>query len=28
VDAAFSVAKGNLESHNVVDVDFSLDFHA
>ena len=28
VDAAFSVAKGNLESHDVVDVDFSLDFHA
>lgn len=28
MNAAFSVAKSNLESHDVVDVDFSLDFHA
>ena len=28
VDAAFGVAKGNLEGHDVVDVDFSFDFHA
>ena len=27
VDAAFGVAKGNLEGHNVVDVNFSFDFH-
>ena len=28
VDAAFGVAKGNLEGHDVVDVNFSFDFHA
>jgi len=27
VDAAFGVAKGNLESHDVVDVNFGFDFH-
>jgi hypothetical protein len=27
VDAAFCVAKGNLESHDVVDVNFGFDFH-
>jgi hypothetical protein len=28
MDAAFGIAKGNLEGHDVVDVDFSFDFHA
>ena len=28
VDAAFGVAKGNLEGHDVVDVNFSFNFHA
>lgn len=28
VDAPFGVAKGDLESHDVVDVNFSFDFHA